>query len=322
MLWALAHWSVISNSQVGSLLGSGSGRRIVKRVYPASGAPNVGYLRMVYSGSNVSFETDSTGTMGLKYTWGPGTDNLIAIQDAAGNHYYATTDRLGSVRTLAGMDGTWLLTRRWSPYGREMTRDSSASFTWGGRLRYGWTGREYDAETGLYFHRARYYSPVMIRFIQEDPVGSGIRPYAYVNGSPLEATDPSGMVPAPGGTTGAGRLWARAHLDTYCWNSPWCGRDDRDSDYDPFIPVADLWSLSYYYDIHRDIQHTVPNWAFQTQYFINDGMHTHRLDRGLVHSDAGYILHHDEGDWDRVARDLAARKLQELPDLPPENRPA
>jgi RHS repeat-associated protein len=195
------------------------GRRIVKRVYSSTSGGTVGYLRMVYSGSNVSFETDSAGTMGLKYTWGPGTDNLIAIQDAAGNHYYATTDRLGSVRTLAGRDGTWLLTRRWSPYGREMTRDSSASFTWGNRLRYGWTGREYDAETGLYFHRARYYSPVVIRFIQEDPVGSGASPYAYVNGSPLEATDPSGMVPASGGSTGAGRLWAWQHLDKW-WGPP------------------------------------------------------------------------------------------------------
>jgi hypothetical protein len=44
---------------------------------------------------------------------------------------------LGRVRSLAKRDGTWLLTRRWDPYGNEMTRDSSASFTWGSRLRYG-----------------------------------------------------------------------------------------------------------------------------------------------------------------------------------------
>ncbi|HSF30476.1 MAG TPA: RHS repeat-associated core domain-containing protein [Candidatus Tectomicrobia bacterium] len=105
-----------------------------------------------------------------------------------------TTDRLGSVRTLAQRDGTWLLTRRWTPYGVQLAHDSSASFTWSSRLRYGWTGREYDTETGLYFHRARYYAPTVGRFIQEDPVESSTSAYAYVNGSPLEATDPSGMI--------------------------------------------------------------------------------------------------------------------------------
>ncbi|HSF30474.1 MAG TPA: hypothetical protein VLK82_08395 [Candidatus Tectomicrobia bacterium] len=68
------------------------GRRIVKRVYPAAGTANVGYLRMVYTGDQVAFETDSAGTIGLRYTWGPGADNLLAIQDDAGTHYYATTD--------------------------------------------------------------------------------------------------------------------------------------------------------------------------------------------------------------------------------------
>ena len=101
--------------------------------------------------------------------------------------------------------------------------------TWGSRLRYGWTGREYDAETGLYFHRARSYSPVQRRFIQEDPLAGNTSPYAYVTGSPLEATDPSGMVPDWGGSTGAGRQWARAQLDFGCsdspWNGPGCGSD-------------------------------------------------------------------------------------------------
>lgn len=172
------------------------GRRIVKRVYSNQTGGTVGYLRMVYSGSDVSFETDSAGTMGLRYTWGPGSDNLLAIEDEAGNHYYATTDRLGSVRSLAKRDGTWLLTRRWDPYGTEISRDSSASFTWGPRLRYGWTGREYDAEIGMYYHRARYYSQSLRRFIQEDPIEGSTSPYAYVHGSPLEATDPSGMMDA------------------------------------------------------------------------------------------------------------------------------
>ncbi|MDN5931989.1 MAG: RHS repeat-associated core domain-containing protein, partial [Pseudonocardia sp.] len=66
-------------------------------------------------------------------------------------------------------------------------------------LRYRWTGREWDAELGLYFHRARYYDPKVGRFIQEDPIGyaGGGNLYTYVGGSPIEATDPSGLSPHP-----------------------------------------------------------------------------------------------------------------------------
>jgi hypothetical protein len=46
----------------------------------------------------------------------------------------------------------------------------------------------------MYYHRARYYSQSLRRFIQEDPVEGSTSPYAYVHGSPLEATDPSGMM--------------------------------------------------------------------------------------------------------------------------------
>jgi RHS repeat-associated protein len=65
---------------------------------------------------------------------------------------------------------------------------------WGAHLRRRWTGREYDVELDMYYHRARYYAQTQRRFIQEDPVESSTSPYAYVGGSPLEATDPSGMM--------------------------------------------------------------------------------------------------------------------------------
>lgn len=122
----------------------------------------------------------------------------MAIRDAAGNQYYATTDRIGSVRSIAKRDGTWLMSQRFDPYGRRIARDSVGTFTWGSTLRYGWTGREYDAETGFSFHRARYFDPASRRWTQEDPIGygGGGNLYAYASGSPMEARDPSGMIPS------------------------------------------------------------------------------------------------------------------------------
>ena len=65
-----------------------------------------------------------------------------------------------------------------------------------------YTGRERDG-TGLYFYRARYYAPHFKRFLQADPLGllAGLNVFAYVENSPLMATDPTGLItfnkPAP-----------------------------------------------------------------------------------------------------------------------------
>ncbi|NOT59709.1 MAG: RHS repeat-associated core domain-containing protein, partial [Acidobacteria bacterium] len=61
--------------------------------------------------------------------------------------------------------------------------------------RYGFTGREADAETGLMYYRARFYDPVVGRFISEDPIGlaGGINLYGYVGNDPQNGTDPLGL---------------------------------------------------------------------------------------------------------------------------------
>ncbi len=47
-----------------------------------------------------------------------------------------------------------------------------------------------------YFHRARYYSPELRRWTQEDPIGygGGVNLYAYVGGAVLAGRDPSGLI--------------------------------------------------------------------------------------------------------------------------------
>jgi len=170
------------------------GRRVVKRVYSSVTGGSVGYTRFVYDGGNVAFETDSVGNVGLRYTWG-GVDDLVAIDSGSAKHYYVTHDLLHSVRGLVRRDGVWIMSQRYDPYGSPIARDTNSS-TWVPPLRYAWTGREYDAELGWYYFRARYYSPFQFRFVQEDPMGhsGGGNLYAYAGGNPLEARDPSGMM--------------------------------------------------------------------------------------------------------------------------------
>jgi RHS repeat-associated protein len=69
-----------------------------------------------------------------------------------------------------------------------------------------YTGRYHDG-TGLYYYRARYYSPKYHRFISQDPIGfaGGINVYRYVGDNPTNYTDPSGqfiVAAAVGGVIG------------------------------------------------------------------------------------------------------------------------
>jgi uncharacterized protein RhaS with RHS repeats len=47
----------------------------------------------------------------------------------------------------------------------------------------------------LYFYRARYYDPVLKRFVSSDPIGlaGGLNEYAYVGGDPVSYVDPEGL---------------------------------------------------------------------------------------------------------------------------------
>ncbi len=171
------------------------GRRIVKRVYRSVTGGDVGYIRYIYRGSQVAFETDSGGTVLRQYTWGSGVDDLLGVRDSTSGtvvQYSVVQDQLGSIRGVVKRDGTWILNQRFTPYGLLLAKDSSGA---GPRIPYQWAGREYDKETGWYYNRARYYDPAQRRFVQEDPAGyeGGVNLYGYVSGQPLEARDPSGL---------------------------------------------------------------------------------------------------------------------------------
>jgi len=75
---------------------------------------------------------------------------------------YYLNDHLGSTAALTDSSGNLLEQTAYDSYG-----NSAGS----ARTRYGYTGRERDADTGMLYYRARFYDPQVGRFISEDPIG-------------------------------------------------------------------------------------------------------------------------------------------------------
>ena len=60
-------------------------------------------------------------------------------------------------------------------------------------LETGYTGKPYDAVTGLSDYGFRDYSPAHARFITEDPIRDGENWFAYVGNNPVNWVDPDGL---------------------------------------------------------------------------------------------------------------------------------
>jgi RHS repeat-associated protein len=122
---------------------------------------------------------------------GAGLDEIYAQISSGGTTSYLR-DGLNSTVALTNGSAATTANYSYSPYG-----DSAGTGTAATPLQY--TGRENDGATGLYYYRARYYSPAMGRFISEDPIGlaGGTNFYAYANGNPINGRDPLGLFDWP-----------------------------------------------------------------------------------------------------------------------------
>jgi RHS repeat-associated protein len=161
------------------------GRRITKNI---SGMPST---NMLYDGMNPVQEI-SGGSPTANLLTG-GVDEYFARSDSTGTSNYLP-DALGSTVALTDANGTVQTQYSYDPFGS--TTQSGASST----NSVAFAGRELDT-AGLYYSRARYYSPALQRFISRDPIGfgGGINLYGYAGNNPVGLVDPLGTKPGCGG---------------------------------------------------------------------------------------------------------------------------
>jgi RHS repeat-associated protein len=160
------------------------GRRIQKAFTQSGTTTTTDYL---YDGVNRIEDIDLNGNLLARYVQGNGIDAPLE-EIASGTTSYYQQDGLGSVTSLSSTTGTLgNNTYTYDSYGNTTTSATVAN-----PFRY--TGREFDAETGIYYYRARYYDQGVGRFLNEDPIefGGGINFYPYALNSPVNLRDPRG----------------------------------------------------------------------------------------------------------------------------------
>ncbi|MBL8311675.1 MAG: RHS repeat-associated core domain-containing protein [Burkholderiales bacterium] len=146
---------------------------------------------------NLIGERDSLGVWLREYVW-LGARPLMMIVPATATspeaRYSVHVDH--SLAPVALTDVSGKLVWEWErgPYGEGQAVSSVSGLTMNLRM----PGQYFDAESGYFYNRTRYFDPRSGRFLQPDPAGeagSGPSLYAYTHGDPVNFVDPSGNLP-------------------------------------------------------------------------------------------------------------------------------
>lgn len=160
-----------------------AGDRVSQKVYaPGSSNPTVStYIGTIY---------EEKGTERIKYIYA-GSKRVAQISSTEGIRYF-TSDHLGSSSIVTDGVGAQVQSMSYLPFGGTYQASESNATSW----RY--TGQRQDDSTGLYYYNARYYDPVLGKFLTPDTIVQSpydpqfLNRYTYCRNNPINMVDPSG----------------------------------------------------------------------------------------------------------------------------------
>jgi len=144
------------------------------------------------------------------FVYGPDDEPLALLDPASGAHAY-THDWLGGTANMLSPAGTLEEGYDYDPFGNPRVGPTLAAQELPGQglenpMQYTGAYQDSTSGSGNYHLRARNYDPGTGRFATRDPMPTGqgaTSAYTYADNNPLAYSDPTGMVPDAGPTTGA-----------------------------------------------------------------------------------------------------------------------
>ena len=145
-------------------------------------------VKFIFSGKEAVVEQNEDGNR-IRYI--RGLDLICSDSEKARNYYHYACDEMGSITHVVlqkeSAEPQVLNRYEYDAFGNTMLCEEQVE----NRFRY--TGQMYDGVTSQYYLRARFYNPVIGRFLQEDTyLGDGLNLFSYCKNNPLMYYEPSG----------------------------------------------------------------------------------------------------------------------------------